>query len=404
MRRLTLFALTLAVLLSSPAFAGETHPFSIHDMLAMQRISDPQVSPDGRLVAFTVRTTDLEANRGRHDIWLARTDGRETRQLTTHAAADYGARWSADGRWLYFISTRSGSAQVWKIALGGGEALPVTDLPLDVGNLAVSRDGQWIAFSMQVFPDCDTLACTTERLAAREASQATGRVYDKLFVRHWDTWKDGRRHHVFVVPSAGGEPVDMMPGMDADAPSIPWGGPEEIAFTPDSKGLVFTTRDAGREEAWSTNFDLYVAPIAAPAERRKPDGRQPGLGHAPGLLSRRQDAGLARHGEARLRVRPTPHQAHALVRRRDPHVDGGLGPLALLDRLVAPTAGRSTARPAILVSTPSSRSTSARAASRRSSWKARTGAPSPSARASCSPATRCTGPSSCGRRTGAAAS
>jgi len=129
-----------------------------------------------------------------------------------------------------------------------------------VGNLLVSPDGKHIAFTMEVFPG-STPEATEEKLEAIEERKATGRIYDSIFVRHWDTWKDGRRSHLFVMPAAGGEPVDVMPDMDADTPSKPFGGPEEIAFTPDSQGLVFSARDAGPQEAWSTDFDLYLAPI-----------------------------------------------------------------------------------------------------------------------------------------------
>ncbi|HVP91118.1 MAG TPA: S9 family peptidase [Terriglobales bacterium] len=237
-----------------------THPFSVHDMLAMDRISDSRVSPDGRSIAFTLRTTDLEANRGRTDIWLVGADGRDLRRLTAHPAADFNARWMPDGRGLYFLSTRSGSSQVWRILLDGGEAQQVTNLPLDVGALAVSPDGRTLAATMEVFPG-RTAAETAKALEARAKNKATGRVYDELFVRHWDTWSDGRRSHVFAVPAAGGEARDIMPAMDADSPSKPFGGPEEIAFTPDSKEIVFTARDAGRAEAWSTDFNLYAAPV-----------------------------------------------------------------------------------------------------------------------------------------------
>jgi dipeptidyl aminopeptidase/acylaminoacyl peptidase len=249
------------VLCMTPALLGaETHPFSIHDMLAMERISDPQVSPGGDRIAFTLRTTDLEANRGRTDIWLVGVDGSGLRRLTAHEASDFGARWSPDGKHLYFLSTRSESSQVWRIALDGGEAEPVTDLPLDVSNLVLSPTGESIAFTLEVFTDCDTLECTTKRLEKKEESKTTGRVYDRLFIRHWDTWKDGRRSHLFVMPAQGGDPVNVMKGMDADTPSKPFGGPEEITFTPDGTALVFSARDAGREEAWSTNFDLFLAP------------------------------------------------------------------------------------------------------------------------------------------------
>jgi len=240
--------------------ASQTHPFSVRDMLAMDRLSDPQVSPDGEWVACVVRTTDLEANRGRTDLWLVPATGGESRRLTTHPASDSNPRWIPDGGSLWFVSTRSGSSQVWRIRIDGGEAEQVTDEPLDVGNLVVAPDGESIAFTMEVFVDCETVEATVERLEAIEQRPTTGRLYETLFVRHWDTWKDGRRSHLFVKPVAGGPAVDVMKGMDADTPAKPFGGPEEITFTPDGKAIVFSARDVGRQEAWSTDFDLYLAP------------------------------------------------------------------------------------------------------------------------------------------------
>jgi dipeptidyl aminopeptidase/acylaminoacyl peptidase len=241
--------------------AGSTHPFSVRDMLAMDRITDPQVSPDGRSVVFVVRQTDLEANCGRTHLWVVGADGTHLRQLTSRPESDSNPRWGPDGGTIWFVSGRSGSSQVWKIAIDGGEARQVTKEPLDVGNLLVSPDGQYLAYTMEVFCDGKTPQDTKSRLEEREKSKATGRLYESLFVRHWDTWEDGRRSHLFIRPVAGGEVVDVMKGMDADTPSQPFGGPEEIAFTPDSKGIVFTARNVGREEAWSTNFDLYYAPV-----------------------------------------------------------------------------------------------------------------------------------------------
>jgi len=265
---LTLLVLAGLVLGWGSAALAQTHPFSVRDMLAMDRVSDPQVSPDGRWVAFVIRTTDMEANRGRTDLWLVPAAGGEPRRLTSHPASDFNLRWAPGSDTLWFVSSRSGSAQIWRIRIDGGEAEQVTDEPLDVGNLVVAPDGKSIAFTMEVFPDCQTIAQTVSRLEQIEENPATGRLYDKLLVRHWDTWKDGRRSHLFVKPVAGGVPVDVMKGMDADTPSKPFGGPEEITFTPDGKSIVFAARDVGREEAWSTDFDLYVAPIdgsAAPA-------------------------------------------------------------------------------------------------------------------------------------------
>ena len=255
----------LIALLSGALPAQETHPFSIHDMLAMDRLSDPQMAPDGSAVVFTLRTSDLEANRGRTDLWLAPMEGGSPRRLTTHEAADFHPRWAPDGEDLFFLSTRSGSSQVWRLPLSGGEPHQVTDLPLDVGNLVVSPSGERMAVTMDVFASCETLRCTADRLDARASGLTSGVLYDDLFVRHWDTWKDGRRSHVFVLElgasgAVSGEPVDLMRGLEQDAPPKPFGGAEEIAFGPGGDAVIFASRLGGTPEAWSTNFDLYIAP------------------------------------------------------------------------------------------------------------------------------------------------
>jgi dipeptidyl aminopeptidase/acylaminoacyl peptidase len=227
----------------------------------MDRISDPHVSPDAEWIVFTLRKTDLEENRGRTDLWLVRADGTGLRRLTSHPEADSNPRWAPDGKLVWFISARSGSSQVWRIRIDGGEAEQVTHEHLDVANLCVSPDGRHIGFTMEVFPDCNGPETTKKKLDEIEQKKAGGRIYDRIFIRHWDTWKDGRRSHLFVMPAAGPDAVDVMQSMDADTPSKPFGGPEEITFTPDGKALVFTARNVGRKEPWSTDFDLYLAPV-----------------------------------------------------------------------------------------------------------------------------------------------
>jgi dipeptidyl aminopeptidase/acylaminoacyl peptidase len=258
MRRLTL--ILMLAFASVVTAQQQQHPFSIHDMLAMDRISSPEVSLDGKSVVFVVRRTDLEANRGRTDLWMVGTDGTGLRRMTTDAASDSSPNWAPDGKSIYFLSTRSGSSQVWKIPANGGEAMQVTSLPLDIGSFLVSPDGNLLLVSAEVFPG-KSLAESAKQVDATAKKQASGRLYESLLFRHWDTWADGRRNHLFVVPASGGAAIDIMPAMDADSPSKPFGGAEEIAFTPDSKSVIFSARDAGKEEAWSTNFDLYLATV-----------------------------------------------------------------------------------------------------------------------------------------------
>ncbi len=262
-------SLALALAALSPAYAaGAPHPFTARDLHEMRRISEPATSPDGRRVAFTLRTTDFEADRGRNDLWIAGTDGAGVKRLTTDPASDTSPRFSPDGEDVFFLSARSGSTQVWRIPVDGGEARPVTSLALEVGGFLLSPDGRTLLVSLEVFPQCASIDCTVTRLDEAAKRKSSGRIYDRALFRHWDTWSDHRRSHLVAVPVAGGAALDLMRGMDADVPSKPFGDMSDVAFTPDGKGVVFSTKDVGREEAWSTDFDLYVVPLDGSAAPR----------------------------------------------------------------------------------------------------------------------------------------
>jgi dipeptidyl aminopeptidase/acylaminoacyl peptidase len=238
---------------------GGSHPFGIDDMLAMERISDPQVSPDGKRVLFNVRVTDMAANKGRTDLWTIGVDGSGLARLTDHEASDVNGRWLPDGS-VVFLSSRSGSMQVWQVGATGGAAKALTELPLDVGNLAVFPDGKRLLLSMDVYPELATLAETAARDAERAANPVTAQVYDELLFRHWDGWEDEKRSHVFVWTIGGGAPLDLMTGMDADAPTHPFGGTEELAIAPDGSEVLFAAKDDGRAAAWTTNIDVWRVP------------------------------------------------------------------------------------------------------------------------------------------------
>jgi len=259
------FAAILALTVS--AVRAEPHPFSINDLVRLRRISEPAVAPDGRHVAFVVRETDLAADRGRTDVWWLDLRDPTPRRLTSHAENDASPAWSRDGRYVYFLSSRSGSNQIWRIALSGGEAQQVTDLALDVNNFSLSPDNERLALSLDTFPDCADLQCTAARGKERAAGNPTGQVYDRIFVRHWDAWDDGRQSHLFLVKLqngvAVGEPRDLTRALDADVPSKPFGDASEYAFSPDSKRIAFSARIKGNSEPWSTNFDIYEIELDA---------------------------------------------------------------------------------------------------------------------------------------------
>lgn len=263
------------------------HPFSARDLLAFDRIGDPQVGPDGAQVLYTLRKTDLEENRGRKDLWVVGLDGgRAPIQITRHPDNEDSPRWLPDGRKFLFLARHEGVMQVFRGSLDGDAPVVLSELPVDVSNFGVSPDGRTIAFAAEVFPDCEAdkiLACTAERLKERGVKRnGSGQLHTRLFARHWDTWKDDRRSHLFTWPIDGSRPAtDVTHALDADVPSKPFGDADEYTFSPDGAQIVFCARVASKTEPWSTNFDLFVVPTDGSAPPRNLTGDNPAWDTSP---------------------------------------------------------------------------------------------------------------------------
>jgi dipeptidyl aminopeptidase/acylaminoacyl peptidase len=258
LRNVLVFALALSCSLATAATKAR-HPFTVEDLLSMERVGEPVLSPDGKWIAYSLKTVDYDANVLRADVWVAATDGSGARRLTTHVEKDWAPQFSPDGKWVYFQSTRSGSSQVWRIAPAGGEAEQVTRLPLDVEAFVVA-DARRLLLSIDVYAELGTLEETQKRDAAKAASKQRVMAFDELMFRHWDHWEDGKRGHLFVWEE-GKAPRDLMKGMPVDAPTHPFGGTEELTVSPDGKTLVFCAKDEGKKAAWSTNVDLWTVPL-----------------------------------------------------------------------------------------------------------------------------------------------
>ena len=256
-----LMMLGAATLAAGTALAAP-RGFTEEDLVRMERVGSPALSPDASRVVYTVRSTDLEKNRGNTQLWMLdlRSPKAAPVRLTNSDASSTDPEWSPGGDAVYFLSARSGSSQVWRLPLAGGEAARVTDLPVGVDNFRLSPAGDRLAMSLTVFRDCPDLACTKARLDKK--GKASGQVYDRLFVRHWDTWSDGSNSVLYAAPlDASGKvsaaPVSLSGTLDGDVSSKPFGDHADYQFSPDGKSVVFSVRVAGKTEAWSTNFDIY---------------------------------------------------------------------------------------------------------------------------------------------------
>lgn len=257
----------LVLVLTLPVAAQETQPIAFDDLIALGRVSDPQISPDGRWVAYVVDHYHKTDNSRSSSLWLVPLAGGEARQLTRSGKRDHHPRWSPDGSRIAFLSNRDGKWQIWIIPIAGGEATKLVDLPVNVGGILWSPDGNWLAFTAEVYPDCEELDCTAKRDAEKAKSQVKARLYDELLYRHWDTWSEGKRSHVFVIAADGsGTPRDLTPG-DHDVPPFSLGGPDDYDFSPDSRELCFA-RNVDPDKALSTNSDLWVVPVVGGEPKR----------------------------------------------------------------------------------------------------------------------------------------
>lgn len=244
----------------APTEAGGLSP----DQLAMmERVADPRLSPDGSRVLYTVRTTDWGGNKGVSAAWVVEADG-TSRRLAASDGGVSSARWSPDGQAIYFLSPRGGSSQVWRMDRDGRAAVQVTTLPVDVTAFRITSDGRSLVVALPVFLDCETLTCTGDRMKAQGAAVSTVRGFDRLPLRPWDSWNDGRRSHLFALllnasGLAAGEPRDLMAGVDGDVPGRPLGDDSEYVISPDGRRVVFSTQMQGRTEALTNNLDIYSA-------------------------------------------------------------------------------------------------------------------------------------------------
>lgn len=258
--------LPLCLLAALPSLAA-ARGLDVRDLQKLDRVSSPVLSPDGSTVVFAKRIVDADVVKASSSLWvrnLLTRDMAPPKRLTPEGWNVNSPSFSPDGKTVYFLSAKSGTQQLYAMPLVGGAPRQLTAFALDVASYKVSPDGTRLLFSTDTFADCKAdFACTKKRLDDTAAKKSSGVVYDGLFVRHWDTWADGRRSRLFVaaLPEGKAKPISsatsLTDRLDGDAPSKPFGGADEYTWSPDGASVVAAIRVAGKGEAWSTNFDLY---------------------------------------------------------------------------------------------------------------------------------------------------
>ncbi len=251
--------LLFVLLAASPFLFGQKKMLDAEAIWKIQRIGEAALSPDGKTVAFTVRTFDVEKNTSTRHIYVVALDGGVPKQITSEGSVNERPKWTPDSKRIAWVSNRGGSSQVWTMDPDGSAAKQVTTIATEAGGLLVSPDGKNIVFQSSVYPDCADEDCNKKRMAAEAASKTKARVYTGLLYRHWTEYQGKRRNHLFVVGVGGGKVKDLTPG-PYDVPPFSLGGPDDYSISPDGAELCFAM-NTDEVQATSTNSELFVVPM-----------------------------------------------------------------------------------------------------------------------------------------------
>jgi dipeptidyl aminopeptidase/acylaminoacyl peptidase len=253
-------AIVIMLFLSTSAFAQRVMRFE--DLAAIHRIGSPNLSPDGKWLAYDVSTPDLAANKSFSAAYVIPAAGGPPKLISDATHQDNSPVWSPDGKSIAYVSNRDGGAhQVYLYDVAAGTSRKVSDLAGGAGTVKWIPDGSGLVVASDIYPDCGVdPACIKDKTTAAGNAPTKARVLTSLLYRHWKAWQEPTRSHIVYVPLNGGAPRDLTPGA-FDAPPFSLGGGDEFDVSPDGKELVYA-QDTGDHPELSTNADLFVVPVS----------------------------------------------------------------------------------------------------------------------------------------------
>jgi dipeptidyl aminopeptidase/acylaminoacyl peptidase len=282
--RTTMLALSLALVFTgAPLAFAQTpqpkRPMTFEDMMQMKRLGETAVSPDGKWLAYSVTTVNLDQNTKTAELWLQAIAGGEPQKLAVAQAGDSGVQFASDGKRILFLSSREGGQQVWLADFDpatGSASNPkkLTTISTEADNALWSPDGKSIVFTSAVYPDCPAITpadasgdkCNAERNATAAASKVKAQIFTHLLYRHWDHYTGDKRSHLFLATVETGALRDLTPNDPRDVPPFSLGGGGGFAISPDSKELAFT-ENLDEEPAISTSASIFTLDLTDPAAK-----------------------------------------------------------------------------------------------------------------------------------------